>query len=110
MAERNVEKSDKSEKSEKRGAASKGGLDANLARHVIDRLGGPGEPPIWGFQHFSVGLESALAALRELLGGHVANGWSSFKLVVGGYGTGKTHFLYHLRELAWAEGFVTCYV
>ena len=85
-------------------------LGANLARHVIDRLGGPGEPPIWGFQHFSVGLEPALAALRELLASHVAQGWSTFKLVVGGYGTGKTHFLYHLRELAWEEGFCTCYV
>lgn len=85
-------------------------LGANLARHVIDRLGGPGEPPIWGFQHFSVGLEPALGALREILSSHVAEGWSTFKLVVGGYGTGKTHFLYHLRELAWEEGFVTCYV
>jgi hypothetical protein len=88
----------------------KGVLRPELARHIIDRLGGPGEPPIWGFQHFSVGLGDTLTALRELLHGHVGEGWSTFKLVVGGYGTGKTHFLYHLRELAWELGFVTCYV
>jgi hypothetical protein len=85
-------------------------LTPTLARHVIDRLGGPGEPPIAGFQHFSVGLDGVLGALRELLGGHVAQGWSTFKLVVGGYGTGKTHFLYHLRQLAWEMGFACCYV
>lgn len=85
-------------------------LTPTIARHVIDRLGGPGEPPIWGFQYFTVGLDGALASLRELLSGHVGEGWSTFKLVVGGYGTGKTHFLYHLRQLAWELGFVTCYV
>jgi hypothetical protein len=85
-------------------------LSPALARHVIDRLGGPGEPPLWGFQYFTVGLEGAQKAMRELLAGHIAEGWSSFKLVVGGYGTGKTHFLYHLRQLAWELGFVTCYV
>jgi hypothetical protein len=85
-------------------------LTPTLARHIVDRLGGPGEPPIWGFQHFTVGLDPLSGALREVLSGHVAEGWSTFKLVVGGYGTGKTHFLYHLRHLAWELGFATCYV
>ena len=37
-------------------------------------------------------------------------GLSSFKLLVGDYGAGKTHFLYVLREIAWRSNFAVSLV
>lgn len=43
-------------------------------------------------------------------GGEGAGGNSHFKLVVAGYGGGKTHFLHAFRGRALAEGYAVCYI
>lgn len=40
----------------------------------------------------------------------IKQGGSTFKMVVGTYGGGKTHFLYCVRDLAWESNFVVSYV
>ncbi len=86
-------------------------LTSDIARRIIDQLGGPGEPPEYGFQYFSVGLDRYLDAIeREYLGSYIKDGGSSFKLVVAPYGEGKTHFLYCVRELAWRYEYVTSHI
>jgi hypothetical protein len=44
------------------------------------------------------------------LGSFIEWGGSSFKLVIGAYGGGKTHFLYCVRTLAWDRKYVVSYV
>lgn len=71
------------------------------------KLGQSGEPPELGASYFSAGLDSYLKALEEeYLDGILKEGMSAFKLVLGDYGAGKTHFLYCLREKAWEKGYV----
>ena len=77
------------------------------AQHIVRKLGESGIPPARGLEAYTVGMDSILGTLEtEYLGGYVRDGGSSFKLVVGEYGSGKSHFLYRLRDLAWANGFV----
>src|SRR5205823_12205316 len=40
----------------------------------------------------------------------IREGGSSFKMVVGPYGGGKTHLLYSVRELAWKNKYATSYI
>jgi hypothetical protein len=47
---------------------------------------------------------------HEYLDGIIREGLSSFKLVLGGYGAGKTHFLYLVRDLAWKMNYLVSYV
>jgi hypothetical protein len=47
---------------------------------------------------------------EEYFSSFLKQGGSSFKLVVGIYGGGKTHFLYCLRELAWSHDFAVSYL
>ena len=91
---------------------NKKGLDSTVARHIIESLGSNGTPPEWGVSLYSVGLEPYLDLVREdYLQTFVRDdGGATFKLVVGTYGGGKTHFLYAIREEAWAEDFVVSYV
>ncbi|MBM4371803.1 MAG: DUF2791 family P-loop domain-containing protein [Deltaproteobacteria bacterium] len=82
------------------------------ARRIIEVLGAHGIPPESGLQHFSVGLDPWLKVLendylRTFIG---EDGGAAFKLVVGAYGGGKTHFLYTVRELAWRQGYAVAYV
>lgn len=88
------------------------GLDGRLARHIVEQLGSNGTPPEWGVSLYSVGLEPYLEVLREdYLRTFISDdGGATFKLVVGAYGGGKTHFLYAMREEAWNEGFAVSYV
>ncbi len=86
-------------------------LDRRTARAIIETVGAHGTPPEWGFQFFSVGIEPWLRVIeRDYLEDYIAEGGSAFKLVVGEYGGGKTHFLYSVRELAWKHRFAASYV
>lgn len=86
------------------------GLTRRQARKVIEVVGSAGQPPEWGFQFFSAGLDPYLKVLEEdYFKSLVREGGSSFKMVVGTYGGGKTHFLYSVRELAWKHGFLVSY-
>ena len=86
-------------------------LTAINAKRIIDRVGGPGQPPEYGFQFFTAGLDPYLSVIQEeYLSSLVKDGGSSFKLVVGVYGGGKTHLLYCIRDAAWKENFVTAII
>ncbi len=50
------------------------------------------------------------AIKEEYLATFIKDGGSSFKLVVGIYGGGKTHFLYCVRDAGWAQHFAVSYV
>ncbi len=87
-------------------------LTPELARHILQRVGEAGQPPEQGISHLNVGNHTYLNILeQEYLQRlkHNPRG-SSFKLVQGYYGGGKTHFLYCVRDLAWKHGFLTSVV
>ncbi len=82
-----------------------------LARRIIETVGSTGTPPEWGFQYFTAGIEPYLDVLdQDYLRDFLPAGGASFKLLVGTYGGGKTHFLYNVRATAWARGFPVAYV
>jgi hypothetical protein len=86
-------------------------LSQDVARRIINDVGGSGIPPEYGFHFFTAGLDEYLKPIEEeYLGSFIKGGGSSFKMVVGAYGGGKTHFLYCVRDLAWKEGFAVSYV
>lgn len=77
-----------------------------LARHIIEVLGSAGAPPSRGVHYFNVGNHSLLDALDKFyLSSYLQDGGAAYKMVVGDYGSGKSHFLYCLRDLAWNRGF-----
>jgi hypothetical protein len=82
------------------------------ARRILAQMGENGKPPEFGIANVNVGNESYLklidaAYIQDLVCS--AEG-SSFKLVQGTYGAGKTHFLYCVRDLAWRRDLVTAFV
>ena len=82
-------------------------LTQQEAQHIIRKLGESGIPPTRGLEAYTVGMDSLLGTLEsEYLKGYLRDGGSSFKLVVGEYGSGKSHFLYRLRDIAWENGYV----
>ena len=82
-------------------------LTQQEAQHIVRKLGESGIPPTRGLEAYSVGIDSLLATLEnEYLRGYLRDGGSSFKHVVGEYGSGKSHFLYRLRDTAWDNGYV----
>jgi len=86
-------------------------LDSNTARKIIEIVGGQGNPPEYGFQYFTAGLDGYLNVIdEEYLSSFIKDGGSAFKMIVGIYGGGKTHFLYCIRELAWKHNYVTSYI
>lgn len=86
-------------------------LDRGLARRIIESVGSSGTPPEAGLHHFTVGLGPYLNAIREeYLADFIRRGGAAFKLVVGPFGGGKTHFLYCVRDIAWQENFCVSYV
>ena len=86
-------------------------LSPSIARNIIERVGSSGQPPEYGFQFFSSGLDPYLSAIdTEYLSSFIKDGGSVFKMVVGTYGGGKTHFLYCVRDIAWKHNFVVSYV
>jgi len=81
------------------------------AMRIIRTVGAAGQPPPWGAQYFTDGFEDVLKLLEEdYFSTYLKQGGAAFKVVVGHYGGGKTHFLYLLRELAWKHDFVVSYV
>jgi len=81
-------------------------LTQTLARRIIEVLGSSGTPPNKGVQYFNVGNQSLLDALDEFyLSSYLQDGGATYKMVIGDYGSGKSHFLYCLRDLAWSRGF-----
>ena len=80
--------------------------EPRLARQIIDVLGQSGTPLSKGVSYYNAGNESLLNALdTHYLGSYLADGGAVFKLVVGDYGSGKSHFLYCLRDRAWERNF-----
>ena len=87
-------------------------LDPVQARRILAQMGENGKPPELGVSHVNVGNESYLrvvdtAYLRDVI---ATDEGSSFKLVQGTYGAGKTHFLYCVRDLAWRRRLLTAFV
>ncbi|UCC12918.1 MAG: DUF2791 family P-loop domain-containing protein [candidate division WOR-3 bacterium] len=85
--------------------------EPGLAKAIVHKLGSFGTPPEFGIEYFSVGLESYLEVIEhEYLDGMLKYNLSSFKLITGNYGGGKTHLLYMIRQLAWKHNYATSYV
>lgn len=81
-------------------------ISRSLARHVVEVLGSSGTPPTRGIQYFNTGNQSLLDALEEFyLSSYLQDGGAAYKMVVGDYGSGKSHFLYCLRDIAWEHNF-----
>jgi hypothetical protein len=81
-------------------------ISRSLARKIIETLGSFGTPPTDGIQYFNVGNQSLLDALDEFyLSSYLQDGGAAYKMVVGDYGAGKSHFLYCLRDIAWDRNF-----
>lgn len=79
----------------------------SLAEQIIRNLAEYGTPISRGVGYYNVGTDSILSALeKHYLDAYLRNGGAAFKLVVGDYGSGKSHFLYCLRERAWSHRFV----
>ncbi len=86
-------------------------MERPIAKAIIHKLGSFGTPPEFGIEYFSVGLEPYLQVIeQEYFEDLLPLGLSSFKLITGNYGGGKTHFLYLIRELAWKHRYATSYV
>lgn len=86
-------------------------LDPRLAKAIIHKLGSFGTPPEFGIEYFSVGIDQYLRVIEEeYLKDILKFNLSSFKLITGNYGGGKTHFLYLVRNLGWRNNYVTSYV
>ena len=80
--------------------------EPRLARQIIEVLGQSGTPLSKGVSYYNVGNESLLNTIdTHYLGSYLADGGAVFKLVVGDYGSGKSHFLYCVRDRAWQRNF-----
>lgn len=80
--------------------------EAPLARQIIEVLGQSGTPYSKGVSYYNAGNETLLNTLdSSYLGSYLADGGAVFKLVVGDYGSGKSHFLYCVRDRAWQRNF-----
>ncbi len=80
--------------------------EARLARQIIETLGQSGTPMSKGVSYYNAGNESLLNAIdTHYLGSYLADGGAVFKLVIGDYGSGKSHFLYCVRDRAWQRRF-----
>lgn len=85
-------------------------LKPEIAERII-KIITQGIPPEYGFKYFTEGLEIYLSVIEnEYLASYIKEGGSAFKMVIGSYGGGKTHFLYCVRDIAWKHNFVTSYV
>ena len=86
-------------------------LDKSIARKIIEFVGNSGQPPPYGYQFFNAGPDSYLRIIeQEYLADFIKEGGSIFKVVLGVFGGGKTHFLYTIRDLGWKHKYVVSYV
>lgn len=82
-------------------------LSSRDAKQILQPIGESGLPSSKGISYYNVGNESLLKTLEdEYFDSFLKDGGASFKLVVGDYGAGKSHFLLCVRDLAWRHGFV----
>ncbi|MGM9997781.1 MAG: BREX system ATP-binding domain-containing protein [Candidatus Bruticola sp.] len=83
-----------------------------LASEIIERMGALGLPPERGIEFVTVGLDKPLKVLDDhyLRAMQQGRRGSAFKLIRGSFGSGKTHFLTCLRNLAWKRGFLASVV
>jgi hypothetical protein len=80
--------------------------EPRLARQIVEVLGQSGTPLSKGVSYYNVGNQSLLNAIdTHYLGSYLADGGAAFKLIVGDYGSGKSHFLYCVRDRAWERNF-----
>ncbi|MHB8626194.1 MAG: BREX system ATP-binding domain-containing protein [Aggregatilineales bacterium] len=78
-----------------------------IARQIVEVIGQSGTPPPNGVGYYNVGNERLLDIIeKHYFESYLAEGGAVFKLIVGDYGAGKSHFLYCLRDLAWRHDFV----
>ena len=86
------------------------GIEAATARRIIEVVGSSGQPPEWGLQLFTAGLDDYLDVLEEdYFGSYIMDGGASFKMIIGAFGGGKTHSLYCIREIAWKYNYLVSY-
>ncbi len=86
-------------------------LNLVIARRIIEAVGSSGTPPEFGFQYFTAGLDVYLNVIEnEYLSSYIKSGGSVFKMIIGVYGGGKTHFLFNVRELSWKHGYIASYI
>ncbi|HWM88017.1 MAG TPA: BREX system ATP-binding domain-containing protein, partial [Kofleriaceae bacterium] len=87
-------------------------LTPRRARKMLAQMGENGTPPELGISHVNVGNETYLHILdRSYIHDLICEDeGSSFKLVQGTYGAGKTHFLYCVRDLAWRRNLLAAFV
>lgn len=86
---------------------------SDAVRYQVDweELASKGHAPTTGCSLLGVGYEDAFESLvSHYIEGRFSRGLSSEKLVVGPFGSGKTHFLRQLMELAAERGCVTAEV
>ena len=80
--------------------------EPRLARQIIETLGQSGTPLSKGVSYYNAGNDTLLNAIdTHYLGSYLADGGAVFKLVVGDYGSGKSHFLFCVRDRAWQRNF-----
>ncbi|GEM_PF-103502 len=81
-------------------------LGRPAAMRILESLGSSGKPPDRHLDAINVGNETYLRILdREYLEGLLPAGGATFRIVQAGFGAGKTHFLYCVRERAWKRGY-----
>jgi len=86
-------------------------LSPDEAGDILDVLAEFGVPPESGCEHFSVGFDPLLQALKaRYLDKLLRHGKSGFKVVEARYGGGKTHFLLAFRTMALDAGFAVSMV
>jgi hypothetical protein len=80
--------------------------EPRLAQQIIETLGQSGTPLSKGVSYYNAGNDALLNAIdTHYLGSYLSDGGAVFKLVVGDYGSGKSHFLYCVRDRAWQRHF-----
>ena len=86
-------------------------LAPRLARKVLAQMGENGTPPEQGIAFVNAGNQSYLEIIdRVYVCELLRDGGSTFKLVQGPYGAGKTHFLYCVRHLAWRRNLLAAFI
>ena len=83
----------------------------DVASRIIDFIGSSGQPPEYGLELFSSGWDGFLETIDyEYLDTYIKAGGTAFKVLTAGYGSGKTHFLYCVRNLAFKHNYAVSYV
>jgi len=83
-------------------------LDKDLFLRALYTMAQHGTAPAEGCKYFGVGYEHVFEAIRQkYFYEHFGRNICAQKFVVGPYGSGKTHFLRHLMEIARDENCVT---